>query len=166
MNFDPLITPIRNAWLERTGREQALLAGLGVFLLALIVWYGVMSPALNWRAEAERTHAAAVSDYERLLTDLDRYRTLAANADQPRSSTPLRTLVGSSANENQLAITRVQPLDDGGLSVWMDSVPADRLTAWLLALAREEGVIADRVSLDREGDGIVRAQLLLRRPGG
>ena len=166
MSFDALIMALRQGWAERTGREQALLAGLGVFLIALTLWYGVMSPAMSWRDQAERTHNAAVEDYERLLVDLNRYRALASQSDQPRSSTPLRTLVGTSANENELAITRVQPLDDGGLSVWMDSVQADRVMAWLVMLARDEGVFAQRVSFDREGDGVVRAQLLLRRPGG
>lgn len=166
MNFDTLLTPLRTSWSERTGREQALLAGLGVFVLVLVLWYGVMSPAFAWRDQAERTHNAAVEDYERLLSDLARYRVLAASANTSRSSVPLRSLVGRSANERELAITRVQPLEDGGLSVWMDSTPADKMMAWLLDLSREEGVIADRVSLDREGEGIVRAQLLLRRPGG
>ena len=165
MNFDSLIIPLRNAWLERTGREKALLASLGLFLAVLFVWYAILNPALSWRDEAERTHNAAVSDYESLLVDLARYREQAALASQTRSSAPLRSLVGRSANQHELAISRVQPLEDGGLSVWVDSVSADLLMDWLLTLSREEGVVPVRVSMDREGDGIVRAQLLLRRAG-
>ena len=166
MNFDTLITPLRTAWMERTGREQALLAFLGLFVLVLLIWYAIMTPALNWRAEAERTHNAAMADYERLLVDLDRYRQQAARASQSRSNSPLRSLVGRSANQQELAISRVQPLEDGGLSVWVDSVSAELLMDWLLMLSREEGVVPIRVSMDREGDGVVRGQLLLRRAGG
>ena len=96
-----------------------------------------------------------------------RYRTLAATADQAqRAGAPLRTVIGRTASARGVAISRVQPLDDGRLGVWLDTVEADALMAWLSDLAREEGVRVDRVSLDREGDGVVRAQLLLAGAGG
>jgi len=37
--------------------------------------------------------------------------------------------------------------------------------AWLADLSREDGVVVERVSLDREGDNIVRAQIVVRRAG-
>jgi len=165
MTLSEILAPARAAWAEREAREQVLLAGLGALLAVLVLWYGVLSPALSWRGEAQRVHDAAVADYETLLNGVARYRALSADMQTAGGGAPLRTLVGSSATARELPISRVQPLDDGGLGVWFDTAPADRLMAWLADLSREDGVVVERVSLDREGDNIVRAQIIVRRAG-
>ncbi|MGJ3232703.1 MAG: type II secretion system protein GspM [Oceanicaulis sp.] len=166
MTLSEILAPARAAWADRTAREQLLLAGLCGFLCVLLLWFAVLGPALSWRAEAQRVHDAAVEDYETLLDGVARYRALAQESRSTGGGAPLRTLVGASATARNLPISRVQPLDDGGLGVWLDAAPADRLMAWLADLSREEGVIVDRASFDREGDNVVRAQLTLRRAGG
>lgn len=166
MTVSEILAPARAAWAERSAREQLMLAGLAGIVSVLVIWFAVLAPALSWRAEAQRVHAAAVEDYETLLGGVARYRALAAEAGAGRGAAPLRTLVGSTATARQLPISRVQPLEDGGLGVWLESAPADRLMAWLADLSREEGVRVERASFDREGDNIVRVQLTLRRAGG
>lgn len=162
MSWMQRLGPVRAAWAERTAREQILLAGAGALMVAILAWYAALSPALSWRAAAERDFVRAVEDFEIMVDGTTRYRALAAGeARAQRSGAPLRTVIGRTANARGVAINRVQPLDDGRLGVWLDAVEADALMAWLAELSREEGVRIDRVSLDREGDGVVRAQLLL-----
>lgn len=162
MSWTERFAPMRAAWAERTTREQALLAGALALIAAIIAWYGVLAPSVAWRQAAERDYVRAVESFEVMVDGAARYRALTSNETrQQRSSAPLRTVIGRTANERGVAISRVQPLDDGRLGVWLDAVEADALMGWLSMLAVEEGVRVDRVSLDREGDGIVRAQLLL-----
>ena len=162
MSWTERLAPVRAAWAERTAREQILLAGAGALIAAILAWYAVLAPALAWRAEAERDFVRAAEAFEAMVEGTARYRALAAGEARARSSgAPLRTVIGRTASARGVAISRVQPLDDGRLGVWLDTVEADALMAWLSELAREEGVRVDRVSLDREGDGVVRAQLLL-----
>ncbi|MFP4520343.1 MAG: type II secretion system protein GspM [Oceanicaulis sp.] len=165
MTLSDILAPARAAWAERSAREQVLLAGLAALLSALILWFAVLGPALSWRAEAQRVHDAALADYETLLQGVARYNALAREARTSAGGAPLRTLIGSTAVARELPISRVQPLDDGALGVWFETAPADRLLAWLADLSREEGVIVERASFDREGDNIVRAQLTVRRAG-
>lgn len=166
MSWSERLAPIRAAWSERTAREQALLAGAAGLIACLAAWYAIVGPALSWRAESQRDFTASVERFEIMVEGTTRYRALAAGADQSRTSgAPLRTVIGRTANSQGVAISRVQPLDDGRLGVWLDTVEADALMAWLSVLASEEGVRIDRVSLDREGDGVVRAQLLLAGGG-
>jgi type II secretory pathway component PulM len=160
------LAPLKAAWAERTVREQGLLAGLGALLLAVIVWYGLLAPTLSWRSEARADHEAAMARYETMLTGLARYGAEVQSAAQPRAGAALRTVVGTSAAQRELAISRVQPLEDGRLGVWMEGVSDDALLAWLVALSRDEGVRVDQISLDREGDRLVRAQMVLTRGGG
>lgn len=162
MSWSERLAPLRAAWAERSAREQILLASAAALIIAILAWYAVLAPALAWRAEAERDFMRAAQSYESMVAGTARYRALAAGSEQAqRSGAPLRTVIGRTANERGVAISRVQPLDDGRLGVWLDTVQADALMAWLAALSAEEGVRVDRVSLDREGDGVVRVQLLL-----
>jgi type II secretory pathway component PulM len=166
MSWTERLSPIRAAWAERTAREQILLAGACALIVLILAWYAVLAPAMSWRASAERDFIRAAEAYEVMVEGVSRYRALSAGAAQAqRSGAPLRTVIGRTANARGIAISRVQPLDDGRLGVWLDTVQADALMAWLNQLAAEEGVRVDRVSLDREGDGVVRAQLLLTGGG-
>lgn len=153
-------------WSGYSAREQGLLAFLMVLVLATVIWFGLLSPVLGWRADTERRYVAAVEDYETLLVQLALHEQLTQAATQADTSESLRGLADRTARERGLAITRVQPLEDGRLGVWMDGVPSDAVMGWLSMMARDHGVWADRVSLDREGEGVVRAQLTLARAGG
>lgn len=166
MTWTERLAPVRAYWVERTSREQIMLASLAALLVLVIAWFLILAPAKAWRAEAERDFVRQAESYERVVVGLARYRDLSAGAAADANArAPLRTIIGRTATERDLAISRVQPLDDGRLSVWLDNVEADTLMAWLAALSRDDGVRIDRVSLDREGDGLVRAQLLLAGSG-
>lgn len=161
-----VLKPVQLAWAGLSLREQALLAGLAAILIGVLGWYGVVQPAQSWRAEAERDFAAALQSYETTLVQLEQYQALAARAERPEAREPLRTLADRVAREHSLAISRIQPLDDGGLGVWLDASDADAVMAWLAALSREHGVMAVRASLDRESASTVRVQVVLRHAGG
>lgn len=162
MSWTERLAPVRAAWAERSAREQILLACACALIIAILAWYAVLAPAMSWKASAEQDFVRAVEDFEVMADGTARYRALAAGAARSEASNaPLRTVIGRTANARGIPISRVQPLDDGRMGVWLDAVDSDALIAWLSALAAEEGVRVDRVSLDREGDGVVRAQLLL-----
>ena len=166
MSWSERLAPARAAWAERTVREQVLLGVMALLLAGVIVWYVILTPAWSWRNQARASHEAAVGRFEAMVSGVERYRFEAAAAQRPRAGAALRTVVGSSAAARELAISRVQPLEDGRLGVWMDGVSDDALMAWLVALAREEGVRVDQISIDREGDRLVRVQMVLARGAG
>ena len=57
MSQTTLFTPLIKAFQARTAREQALLAGLAVLVVLTIAWFGVLAPAMSWRADAARRGA-------------------------------------------------------------------------------------------------------------
>lgn len=166
MNVQAYFTPALKAFHARTAREQLLLAGLGLIVVLMAIWFGLLAPAIDGRAEATRRYVSAVEGYETILDQTARYRALAASTAPEAEREPLRTLADRSARERGLSISRVQPLEDGRLGVWMEDADADALMAWLAALSTEQGVNVERASLDRSGDNRVRAQLTLMRAGG
>ena len=157
------LSPVGRAFLARTVREQILLAGLAALLALTVIWFGILGPVISWRSDALRDFSRAAAGYETLLVQVEAYRALAEQVETPEDQEPLRTLADRTARERGLAISRVQPLEDGRLGVWMEQADADALMAWLEGLAREQGVMVERISLDREADERVRAQLTLRR---
>ena len=166
MSQTTVFTPIRKAFQARTAREQALLAGLAVLVVLTVLWFGLLAPVMSWRAAAEQRYVNAAEGYETVLAQAAEYRALSAQAVTIGDREPLRTLADRMARERGLSISRVQPLDDGRLGVWIEQADADALMGWLSVLAREHGVSAERVSLDRDGETRVRAQLTLVRAGG
>jgi type II secretory pathway component PulM len=160
------LAPARAYWAERTVREQLLLAGMSALILAVVTWYLILAPALSWRTDARQAHESAVTGYETMIAGVARYRSQLEVASEPRAGGALRSVVGTTANERSLAISRVQPLEDGRLGVWMESVSDDALMAWLVALSRDEGIRVDQISIDREGGQRVRTQMVLVRGGG
>lgn len=166
MSAPDRFAPLKVAWTERTSREQILVASAGALLAGVLAWYAILSPALGARDQARSAHARAVESFETMVAGVARYRAEIAASDQPQSTTALRTVVGTSAAERELALSRVQPLEDGRLGVWLENASDDALMAWLLALARDEGIRVDQISIDREGDRLVRAQMVLTRGGG
>ena len=95
---------------------------------------------------------------------LHRRRLVAGGAQiDAASGRPLGVIIAQSSEERSIAITRVQPDETGQITVWMDSVDANALMDWLVVLARDEGVVSTRITLDREGENRVRAQIVLGR---
>lgn len=165
MKMDMPITFVRGLWARQTPREQVLLAACAGLIVAALVWFALVSPALSYRNAMRAGFEAQVEDHMAVIAGIERYRGLqTANATQGQDQ-PLRTLVANRAREAGITITRVQPLDNGQLSVWAEQAPEAQLMTLLVALADRDNVYASRVSLDREASGLVRAQLVLGRGG-
>lgn len=166
MTFDPLLAPLRQLWMRQSSREQVLLAWCAGLIVILLIWFGVVSPALSWRDAMRASFEAQVEDHLELVAGIERYRALAAAGDSAdQAAAPLRTIVANRAREADVAITRVQPLEDGQLGVWADRAGEGQIMTFLLALAEEDGVRVTRMSLEREAAGLVRAQMVLSRRG-
>lgn len=166
MNFTSLLSPIRQLWMRQSSREQVLLASCAGLIVIVLVWFAVLSPALSWRNAMRASFEAQVDDHLELVAGIERYRALAAAGQSAaEAGAPLRTIVANRAREAGVAITRVQPLEDGQLGVWADRTGEGQLMALLLALAEEDAVRVTRMSLEREEAGLVRAQMVLSRSG-
>ncbi|MDX1581644.1 MAG: type II secretion system protein GspM, partial [Alphaproteobacteria bacterium] len=80
------------------------------------------------------------------------------------SAQPVRTVAVSTARAAGVTLTRLEPLDDGSLTVWLEDVEAPALYGWLLRLYREHGIAVTKASLSRNSDTpTTRAQIQLSR---
>ena len=146
--------------LER--RDQYALIGLGLFLGALVLYYGVWNPANDF-FEARRTQR----DRELSLVKYMRGSEARARASKMESThsvsgQALLTQISRTAQQFQISPNRLQPEGTDGVSVWFDDVPFNDLVRWL-ELQSQQGVTIRQISIDRQAEaGMVKARIVLR----
>ncbi|MFA7261707.1 MAG: type II secretion system protein GspM [Caulobacter sp.] len=126
---------LRTWWFERSGRERWMLAGLGLVLALLLIWYGMLTP-LRWAAgEAADRRARAVAG---LAMTQDMVRESAGRRPGPARS--LAEVVDLTAAATGVEINRRRQDADGRLTIWIDAVDPKTLMQWIVILRRAHGV--------------------------
>lgn len=148
-----------NAYHALGERDRMALILLSIFFGVLILLYGMLLPAMDYRHQGRD----AYDREQELLTWLqaqqpavERLRTQPKAAQQASStanSSPL-TLVNTSAKEFQLTIKRLQPENNGSLRVWMENVSFDNSLKWLHHL-QNNGLAVSDISIDEQSTGLV-----------
>ena len=159
-----LLKPLAAYWAGRTPRESGLVAGLGLLLLAALLWYGLIAPLSAWHGESRDRYTASVERYRSVEAGIARYQSASAGAiAQLGGDQPVRTIASERARVHGVTIARVLPGDDGRLNLWVDQAESTALIDWLADLDRQYGIAALRITIEREEGGFVSAQMILER---
>ncbi len=154
-------------WNERTVRERILIAIAGALVLALVAAQGVIAPVLSARSAAQASYGAAQAGWSQVRQAAQAGAASDAEQSVNQRRGSLRSVVSASSGQFGLTINRVQPGEDGALSVTLDNAAAPQLYQWLHILDVEHGVDVRRASLRRsDRDIVVRATLTLAPRGG
>lgn len=148
----------------RTKREQTLLRLCAGFMALFVFFSAVWLPVSTTR-DAE---FARIARYDVAIARLDSLSEptkagVSETAAVQGTDTPLAVLVAKSAETAALPIRRLEP-GQTSVSVTMDAVKFDMLVGWLDTLARENGVTAAALTLERQtAPGAVSVRLTLER---
>lgn len=152
--MNAIINPLIETWRGRTVRERRMLAGLGLLLALFTAWYGVVAPALSWRADAAerlgaaRTRAAAVHD------GLARLK-----GQTPGTVLPLadvEAIVRQTAQEAGVVVATQVEGDALGFSI--ESATSAGLFGWLQTLETQHGVTATALNIAENADATLQVQ--------
>ena len=149
--------------IERTFREQALLAGLGTLAGLFMVYQFVFKPIADFRMAAMANHQAAsayVRDVQVSASRIFAIEELSEGASSENAQ-PLRVAANSAARDLGLTIARVQPTANNGLDLWFDNAAAASLFKWVDQLHQNQSVGVTRAYIQRNDDSSVRAQVTL-----
>lgn len=158
----PLLLPW---WRDRSPREQVLLAVTGVLLLLVIAWLGILRPLASARTAAEARHAAAVT----ALADVNAMATGIRRAEKRTAATrdtPLIERISRRAAETGLTTERLETSGDGRVTVRINAVRPPVILRWLADLESRDGIIIDRVAINRNDDATLAVDLALRNGAG
>lgn len=144
-------------WHGRDAREQRLLGVLAALLLAMLFWLAILRPLAAFRESAAERH-------DRIAAQMPSVRAaaagIAAEGGVPASEDgrAVRDIVAASASAAGLEFTSIQPEDGGGVRVGIAAVKPSFLFGWIAGLEKD-GVVADRVLVQRNDDSTVSAEI-------
>lgn len=152
-------------WGSRTGREQLLLAVLGGLTAVIVVLFGIITPLLQARDNAERSYVRAITDLQAVERGAAQVKMLGAVAGgRGGDGRSVRAIIGATTSAAGLSISRTEPISNDEVTVWIDAAPAPVLFGWLQQLSVEHSVLVTQSNIQRSERGaVVRANLTLQR---
>lgn len=132
-------------WDGRSLRERRMLAVMGVVVLGVIAWLGVVRPLDGWKADQARARVAAERQMAQVQT------AVAQRGARPAEAVDLQALVASTA-----LTAGVQPtlgMSEGGrLGFRLERVTTAQAFGWLAAL-EEGGARIEELGVVENADG-------------
>jgi type II secretory pathway component PulM len=155
---------MRPWWDARTLREQVLI-GCGIaIILAFFAYQAVYRPLLAFRIDASQSNQDAVAYLADVQAAAQSIRNARATSSThlPLGDGGLRAAGTSAAIDVGLTISRLQPLEQGGVEFWIDSAPAPLVYRWIASLHQKHGVTVSKADIRQlDGSENVRAQIAL-----
>lgn len=150
-------------WVNLTARERILVMVAGGLLVLFSVALGVVRPLSQYYNQSQQNLAAAQGELKALVeltSEYSRLQNTDSNAAKPDGNTQsARVIISVSARDAGLVVSRIQPAEDGRLTLWMDSVASPAFYRWLRDLEEVHGLAPELVSLQKAGSGSLRAQV-------
>lgn len=166
--MNAILGVIKEYWQGRTDREQILYAVMGLLIAYLLVHFLAVRPLMDFHDRSRADFSSSMQLYRSIESDAATYRALSAGAEQRSATTQqsMRSIVGSLALTNGIAIARLIPGEDGELTVNIERAETAAVMAWLIELEERFGIRVASSSMDSAGDTFVQANIVLRRAGG
>ena len=165
--MNPVFQMIRGYWDGRTPREQVLYGLMGLLMAVLVLTLAVIQPLQNIHARSQTDDAASMRLYRSIQQDALTLRELQAGSQaQAGTQQSIRSIVGSLALGEGIAIARMIPGDDGSLAVTIERADTGAVMRWLVNLEQRYGIRVVSSTLDRHETGLTQASVVVRRGGG
>lgn len=150
---------MQNYWNSLTSREQLLVSVAGLLAGLVILYFIALRPLQAHSADSERALLAAQNTLRTVqlrVAQLEATEDSAADRQGDGEVVSLRVAVSQAARSTGVSISRLQPSEDGTLTVWVDSTESTTLFRWLQTLAQDRGVGPSNVLLQKNsgGDGL------------
>lgn len=156
--MNDLIASARGWFDGRSLREQRLLMVMGALVAGIVLWFGVITPSLNWRSAAAERRAEAEVDLALIEAGAARIKGGASSMAADQVEAAARR--GADAGGVNAVFN---PLDEGvGFSV--NGASTATLFAWLATLKTDHGIDARVLTVSENADATLNAEGLLVGP--
>lgn len=143
-------------WEDRSTRERTLVLGVGGLAVVFSLFQFLLLPLVHYRASARDQYEAALATLQDVESGARLVRGLRTTGDRPEGG--VRTVVAATATELGLAITRLQPVGDNQLDVWLDAAASPLLYSWVTRL-QDRGILVARAVIQKNDGTTVSAQM-------
>jgi len=142
---------------SREPRERVLLMILAGLLALFLAWFALTRES---GPDADQVLADAQSDRELWLRAKPKLAT-GSGGEVSRGEFTRGNLINL-ARQRDIRLTRVQPQNDGSLTVWIDDIETQPLYGLMQALTKSYRVDFNSVIISRAPQGSLNAQFTLR----
>ena len=140
--------------------DQKALKLLVVFVAPLLLYILIINPSFTYYTKAKTDY----QESRELLAWISSNKTNISTANSSpttASNLPLSQFVSTSADENKISISRLQPQGENNVRIWLNEAEFSALTEWLSTLT-DKGLKINSITVDKTPiPGIVNAQCLI-----
>lgn len=144
-------------WQSLTMRERGLIWAGGIMLALTVGYFLIARPLLQYRDDSQRAYLSAQATFETVQRHAAELKSVTRASQSVRSqaqqATSLRVAVSNAARQAGVAISRLQPSEDGTLTIWAEGVQSAQMYQWLQVLAQERGIGPSNVLVQKATDG-------------
>ena len=157
------------AWLEARSRSELLILALAaVVVVGALYFLFVLEPLQLANARLQSRLAAEQALQKELVALREEVAQLRRTVDTgvafPTGASLLSVVTATARDAGVQQYTRkMTPAGNDALSLVLEDIPFSALSAWLVALDRDQGVEVDRISIDLGTQpGVVSSQMMLK----
>lgn len=154
---------MKSYWQTLTEREKILVSCASILLSVTAIYMLIFRPLVAYHAESDRVYTRALDQFQTVRAYASHLDNLTDDAstkspNQPRAS--LRMAVSSAARAADIEISRLQPSEDGTLTIWAEQIQSQQLFLWLDTLAKSHSIGPQNVLIQKTSvPGNLRVQL-------
>lgn len=160
------LAPWRQRWSALPAGDRRALSLLSLFLGAVLLWFGVASPAIEFAREREARLATAQADLAWMKANAAaarQARTVGSAGDLAGQT--LLTAVNSTARTAGLNLQRFEPEGERRVRVTLEGAVFTDVMRWLVLLEQRYGLVVESLNADHQAQpGIVNIRLTLGVP--
>ncbi len=150
-------------WQTLTVRERTLVSAAVTLLVVTLVYFLAIRPLGAYQAESERSYSAALDQFQAVRSYANQLQATnreAGDTAVPQRPENLRTAVSNAARRSGVIISRLQPSEDGSLTIWAEKIQSPQLFLWLDTLSKAYAVGPSNVLIQKTSiPGDLRVQL-------
>jgi general secretion pathway protein M len=155
-----MMEKIKHYFNNLSEKDQKALKLLALFIAPLLLYFLIIKPSFTYYTEAK----TGFQESRELLTWISSHKTnipTANSSPTTASHLPLSQFVSTSADENNISISRLQPQGQNNVRIWLSETEFSALTTWLLMLT-DKGLKISAITVDKTPiSGVVNAQCLI-----
>lgn len=147
-------------WRNLTKREQVLVSSAAVLLLLTVIYLLIAQPLIAYHTESERAYNRALAQFKAVRTYAGQLQPTADDGPVNQQSVNLRTAISTAARASGVEISRLQPSEDGTLTIWAEQIQSAQLFLWLDTLSKNHTIGPQNILIQKTSvSGNLRVQL-------
>jgi len=151
-------------WKERSGREQVLLAIMGLLLLVLMLWFAVVRPLDAWVRDGRETYRQTLADRAMIDRGMAEIRTIRAGPVAPLPK-PLAQGVRDIALQAGFSDVQSEPGSNGTARLSIAAVRSEAFFPWLRTATQRHGLIVQSMNAVPNSDRTLSVVVTVRERG-